>query len=85
MPKLFSAALLALCVCTGAAYARGGAADAVPLTNFTDLPDYRPTGPLGWTTAKPFRLRHCKSLEAASAHHLERSESLIRNCSSPRS
>jgi hypothetical protein len=40
--KMLAIALFAATACTGAAYARGGGAEPMPMTNFTDLPDYRP-------------------------------------------
>jgi hypothetical protein len=42
MLKIFAAVLLATSMYAGAANARGGGAETMPATNFTDLPPYRP-------------------------------------------
>ena len=43
MLKICAAALLAILCCTGAASAHGGgAAEAMPSTNFTEMPNYSP-------------------------------------------
>jgi hypothetical protein len=43
MLKIFGAVLIATSVYAGAASARGGGpAEAMPATNFTDMPSYRP-------------------------------------------
>jgi len=44
MLKMFSVALLVIFACAGVANARGGGAESMPQTNFTDLPPYHPTG-----------------------------------------
>ena len=43
MLKIFGAILLASVIGSAAAYAHGGGpAESMPLTNYTDMPDYRP-------------------------------------------
>ncbi len=42
MLKIFAALLLATSIYAGAASARGGGAEPMPGTNFTDLPSYHP-------------------------------------------
>jgi hypothetical protein len=42
MLKICAAALLATLCCTGAANARGGGAEPMQSTNFTDMPSYAP-------------------------------------------
>ena len=47
MLRTFGATLLMIFLLAGAANARGGGgAEPMPLTNFTDLPRYRPAEPL---------------------------------------
>jgi hypothetical protein len=42
MLRIFAVVLFMTTAYCGAAYARGGGAESMPMTNFTDLPDYRP-------------------------------------------
>ena len=64
MLKIFSAALLTACLVAGAANARGGA-EPMPLTNYTDLPNYHPAAePFGRTPTARKRLK----LHQSTAH-----------------
>jgi hypothetical protein len=42
MLKTFAAVLLATSIYSGFAAARGGGAETIPGTDYTDMPDYRP-------------------------------------------
>jgi hypothetical protein len=42
MLRILAIVLFVATAFTSAAYARGGGAEPMPQTNFTDLPDYRP-------------------------------------------
>jgi hypothetical protein len=66
MLKIFAAMLLTVCLFAGTANAHGGGgAEPMPLTNFTDLPCYRPAAALrrGSSVHKASRLHQ------SSAHN----------------
>ncbi len=52
MLKIFAVAMLATSMFAGTASARGGGAEPMPGTNFTDLPSYHPR------PVEPHRIRH---------------------------